>query len=168
MTIHAAISRLDYSPSSHGWLLLTWCAATQEEFELARSAVRNLPYQQRQWIAPARVWRVRASALLTLSSIWPALREALAELGLSGEYGSYGRRYDAPPPPPVSPGAQIADAFALLCLTPGAPIGLIQAARRYYAKALHPDLGAGDLEAMKRVNVAADVAEKYARRKLAA
>lgn len=167
-TIRAAITRLDYSPSNYGWLLLNFAAATVEEFEGARLAIKNLPYQQRQWIQPARVWRVKASALVMLASVWPALREALAELGLSGEYGSYGRRYDAPPPPPVSPGREIADAFTLLCLTPGAPLELIQAARKVYARLYHPDHAHGDLEQMKRVNVAADRAEAYARRKLAA
>lgn len=162
-TIRAGITRLDFSPSSAGYLLLAFCGATTEEFDAARMAVSGLPRQQRQWIAPARVWKVRASALVLLSGCWPALRQALNELGVSGEYGSYGRRYDAPPPPPVAPGREIAAAFTLLCLTPAAPLELVLAARRVYGKLHHPDKG-GDAQQMKRLNAAADVAEKYARK----
>ncbi len=162
-TIRAGITRLDYSPTSAGWLLLAFCGATPDEFEGARLAIKSLPSQQRMWQPGPRVWKVRASALLTLSGMWPALREALAELGLSGEYSR--QRYA--PPPPMSPAREVAESFALLCLTPGAPLGLIQAARRYYAKAYHPDAG-GDVRQMASINNAADVAEQYARRKLAA
>lgn len=160
-TIRAAITRLDYSPSSYGWLLLNFAAATAEEFERARLAVKNLPYQQRQWIQPARVWRVRASALFTLSAAWPALREALAELGLSGAYGAYGSRYEAPPS--LAPGREIAAAFSLLCLTPHAPLELVQAARKVYARLYHPDRTGGDLARMTAINAAADTCETYAR-----
>jgi hypothetical protein len=161
-TIRAGITRLDHSPSSFGWLLLAFCGATPEEFDAARMAVSGLPQRERQWIAPARVWKVRASALVRLAHCWPALFEALQELGVSGEYGGYGRRYDAPPPS-LAPGREIAAAFSLLQLAPGAPVGLVEAARRWWAKELHPDRAGGDADAMKKINAAADVAERFAR-----
>ncbi len=59
-----------------------------------------------------------------------------------------GRRPTTPP--------QLASAYQALYLAPGAPVELVEAARRVLARRYHPDAGGSD-DAMKQINAAADL-----------
>ena len=52
---------------------------------------------------------------------------------------------------PAAPSPEIASAYAVLWLRPGAPLGVVKAAYRALATAYHPDAG-GDALAMRRLN----------------
>jgi hypothetical protein len=54
-------------------------------------------------------------------------------------------------------------AFETLCLTPAAPIELVSAARRYWARQHHPDAG-GETREMVKYNNAADLVEQWLER----
>ena len=166
--IRAGVTRLDMSPTGNGWLLFAFAASDSATFDAARAAVAQLPHYARKWLPQARAWRVKSWALWSLAPQWPALRDALEEMGISREHrrAEYDEDTYTPPPPRLYAPQRVADAFAALQLTPGAPLGLIEAARRYWAKALHPDVSGGDTtEAMKRINVAADMCEAFARQR---
>lgn len=165
--IRAGVTRLDMSPTGNGWLLFAFAASDSATFDAARAAVAQLPHYARKWLPQARAWRVKSWALWSLAPQWPALRDALEEMGISREH----RRAeydDVPPPPRLYAPQRVADAFRLACLTSDAPVELIAAARKVYALRLHPDRPGGDLARAQQMNAALDLCEAFARQRAAA
>ena len=161
--IAARIARCEWAPAGDSWLVLAWRADDADAFADALAAVKSIPFRQRRYVPAWRAWKIRPQALTRLASGWPALRDELARLGVAAGDSEYEDTYT---PPRLYAPQRVADAFAALQLAPGAPLGLIEAARRYWAKALHPDVSGGDTtEAMKRINVAADMCEAFARQR---
>ena len=134
----------------HGYLVAF--AGDRDAFLDAVEAVKCLPVWLRSWRPREHCWFIRDQALGELMDTLPTLRQYIA----SGQAGT------PPPSMPTPVPADVANAFATLHLTPSAPASLVSAARRVLARLYHPDTG-GDLEAMVRVNDAADRVEAWLR-----
>ena len=99
-------------------------------------------YTDGRWLVERRVAR-------TLNAWLAAMIEAGVEVAREADAAP---RADAP----AADLDRLARLYAELFLVPGAPVKLIEAARKILAVEHHPDKG-GDEERMKRINVAADL-----------
>lgn len=125
-------------------------------FEAGKTVIKDLPRTWRRWDPQEKAWWLSESGLRTLARDVPCVAAPLAhydERRQTQEREEAARR-------PAEPPLTIADAFAVLHLRSDAPIELVQGARRVLSRLHHPDLG-GDLAAMKRINVAADMCEEW-------
>lgn len=159
-TIHADILRLEFSPSSPLFVLLSFGGDAPDDFRYAVAAIKALPSVDRKYVPTSHGWRVRLTSLIPLARRWPALSEALLQLGEN--YRREDRHRSTSAHAPRLP-ANVAAAYALLCLAPGCPLELVQAARRVYARLYHPDrCGASQgLARMQALNAAADTCEQW-------
>lgn len=101
-----------------------------------------------EWLAEEKVWHV------------PAKHADVVVAWLRRSFGSPLVTLDNTPDPAHDAayhvGDELAEAYRLLHLQPGAPAPLVEAARRVLAKSAHPDTG-GDTATMQRINAAADL-----------
>lgn len=159
----AKVSRLE-PVDENGYLVAFW-AQNVSDFEATRLAVRSLPSGCRRWLPEERAWWIALPALLALALDWPNLAGELVRLRGAESGKSQGdphtERSHTRRPTAATP-KHVAAAFATLCLTPSAPVGLVTATRRFWAKQLHPDHAGGDTSRMQQINDAADVAGAWA------
>jgi hypothetical protein len=72
----------------------------------------------------------------------------------------YRQASDAPPLGPTTVSQDLAQAYAVLWLRPGAPAMVVKAAYRALAAHYHPDVG-GDSRVMARLNLAYDLIKRH-------
>lgn len=145
------ITRWEVCPEGDGYYL-AFVASSKALFQTAVLAVKSLHPHDRQWCPDVGCWWIHAEAVEELAERLVVLRDLLHDR-------QRGHRDEAPRPAGVP--ADIAEAFAELHLTPSAPPELVAAARRVLTKMHHPDVAGGDLERMKRLNVAGDIIEAW-------
>lgn len=162
----AYIIRLERAPAGAWWL--NFGAGGSDEFNDALSELKwRLGPERRRWHPDRRAWWIATEGdLRALSDLLPGLERRIAE-AKRGPAGSSAHRWQSHAEASRSPAPQnVAAAFARLCLTPEAPVGLVAAARRYWARQLHPDAGGAHRE-MVRANDDADLCEQWAERQAA-
>ncbi len=142
-----------YSPSGP-IIRLAFTSPYTEAFAAACAEVRALPPLERKWIPRERCWHLTIAGARALAQRWPLVAQLLAAEDAGGREEQHRQQRGHPPAQSPVP-ADIAAAFALLCLTTSAPPELVAAARRVHASRAHPDAG-GAHHAMVAVNTAAD------------
>lgn len=132
------------------------------EFSTALAGFKaQVPKTCRRFIPDARCWHVEGRAACYLDRWVEDLLGDGAEVYYDGELL---HETCGDPDPAPSPADPMAALYRELFLVPGAPMKLIEAARRILAVENHPDRG-GDEERMKRVNVAFDMIQQIERRR---
>ena len=124
-------------------------------FEAGRDAIKRLPATWRRWDADRKKWWLSEDGLFTLADDIPCIHRVIEAWKKRQQTREYDKaRHEGRVP------QNIGEAFTLLCLTPDAPIELVQSARRILALKYHPDRG-GNTQKMQRINNAADMCQEW-------
>lgn len=146
---NAVITRL--GPADKPWLYAMRIVKADDDtfrefIEALKSTVAN---SERTWDPAGKRWLFRGGQTVEL------VTRLLERHGLSYIYDEDG---DTRTQSPLT----AEDAYAALCLRPGAPPELVQAAYRIMAKRTHPDAG-GDTAAMQTINAAVKLLREMTR-----
>lgn len=134
-------------------------------FSAALAGLKERVPRAYRWFVPdGKFWHVDIRAARYLDRWIGEILDDGAEVYGDGEPLHMSRNEPATAPAPADP---LAELYRELFLVPGAPMKLIEAARRILAVELHPDHG-GEEEHMKRVNVAYDLIQQVEKRRDAA
>jgi hypothetical protein len=168
------INRLSPDASGGGWWLNFGADDTAEFNEIKEAVKTRIPDRSRHWDRSERAWWIATEEYVR------RLSDLLPDIPFYLDAGADARRHQqeerqrerererreqeerdrARASGSGVPPADVAQALALLCLTPSAPVGLVGAARRWWARESHPDHG-GSHEAMVAINNAADKVEAW-------
>jgi hypothetical protein len=135
-------------------------AGGEGAFSPAVRAVVGLDPWQRRWIAQERIWWVSQDAISRLARRIPALAEALEAWhqrppSIADDVTSFYASIRARVHRHIHVPREIASAYRVLNLPPGAPAEDVALARRTLARQYHPDAGGGHAM-MVSINLAAD------------
>lgn len=135
-------------------------SAAGPALDIVVRTILSLDLWQRRWLAVDRVWWIADDAISRLARRLPEVEQALEAwhtrpIRIEDEV----RRHTTPQPQTwlrrIFVPRDVAQAYDLLGLAPGAPVDSVTSARRRLARRHHPDAG-GDVAAMAAINIAAD------------